>query len=101
MSADTGLGLPVNWVSYSLLQVMLCLVCGYVPGHLTYFVNDLHIYNNHLNDLINMERVSYSRPQLEVNDIDLGGKSIFEFKTDDFKLLNYESGPSIKLQMAV
>ena len=99
-SADVGLGLPHNWISYSLLQIMLCLVCGYVPGTLTYFVNDLHIYNNHLEPLLAMDRVSYSRPQVEVNDT-VEDMNIFNFNMDDFQLLNYKSGPVIKLDMAV
>ena len=101
MSADVGLGLPHNWISYSLLQIMFCLVCGFVPGQLTYFVNDLHIYNNHLDALVNMERKSFSQPQLEVNDTDLDYKSMYDFAMDDFKLLNYKSGPLIKLEMAI
>lgn len=100
-SADVGLGLPHNWISYSLLQVMLCLVCDFVPGSLTYFVNDLHIYMNHMEPLLKMDKVSYSRPQLEVNDEELEGKSIFDFGMDDFQLLNYKSGPLVKLEMAV
>jgi len=100
-SADCGIGIPHNWISYSLLQIMFCLVCGYVPGQLTYFVNDLHIYNNHLDALVNMERKSFSQPQLEVNDTDLVDKSMYDFTIDDFKLLNYKSGPLIKLEMAV
>lgn len=100
-SMDVGLGCPHNWISYSLLLIMVCLCTGYVPGTLTYFVNDLHIYNNHLDALTKMKRVSYSQPQLEVNDTELTDKSIFDFKMDDFNLLNYKSGPSIKLEMAI
>lgn len=51
--------------------------------------------------LLNMDKVSYSRPQLEVNDEDLGTKSIFDYGMDDFHLLNYKPGPIVKLEMAV
>lgn len=98
MSADVGCGLQHNWVSYSLLQIMLCVLTGYTPGVLTYFVNDLHIYNNHLDFLNNMERKSYSSPQLEVDDT---VKSIYDFNMDSFKLINYKSGPIIKLPLAI
>jgi thymidylate synthase len=97
-SMDFALGAPANWISYALLQIMICVLTGYTPGVLTYFVNDLHIYNNHLNALINMERKSYSQPQVEVDD---NIKSIYDFNMDSFKLLNYKSGPFIKLPMAV
>jgi thymidylate synthase len=96
-SADVGLGLPHNWISYACLQVMFCIVCGYVPGVLTYYVNDLHIYNNHLDALYNMKPKSYSSPQLEIKD----KNDIFDFEMDDFSLVNYKSGPLIKLTMAV
>lgn len=99
-SADIGLGLPHNWISYSLLLIMFCLVCGYTPGTLTYFVNDLHIYNNHLDKLVKMTPESYSKPQLEVNDTK-ANSNIFNFELDDFNLINYQSGPIIKLDMAV
>jgi thymidylate synthase len=98
MSADVGCGLQHNWISYSLLQIMLCVLTGYTPGVLTYFVNDLHIYNNHLDLLNNMERKSYSSPQLEVDDT---VKSIYDFNMDSFKLINYKSGPLIKLPLAI
>lgn len=98
-SADLGIGLQHNWISYSLLQIMLCLLTGYTPGTLTYFVNDLHIYNNHLDALLNMEAKSYSNPQVEVVDEDIN--SIEDFNMDSFKLINYKSGPLIKLPMAV
>lgn len=97
-SMDFALGAPANWISYALLQVMLCVVTGYTPGVLTYFVNDLHIYNDHLDALINMERKSYSMPQVEVDDT---VKNIQDFNMDSFKLINYKAGPKIKLEMAV
>lgn len=97
-SADVGIGIQHNWISYALLQIMICILTGYTPGILTYFVNDLHIYNNHLDALLNMERKSYSQPQVEVDDT---VKSIYDFNIDSFKLLNYKSGPLIKLPMAV
>lgn len=95
---DFALGAPANWISYALLQIMLCVLTGYTPGVLTYFVNDLHIYDNHFEALMNMERKSYSTPQIEVNDLI---KSIYDFNMDSFKLINYKSGPLIKLPMAI
>jgi thymidylate synthase len=97
-SADAMMGLQHNWISYALLQIMLCIVTGYTPGVLTYFVNDLHIYNNHLEPIKNMKRESFSRPQVEVNDTI---KSIYDFNMDSFKLINYKSGGVIKLPIAV
>ncbi len=97
-SADTALGLPHNWISYSVLQMMIASVCGLQAGILTYFVNDLHIYNNHLAALlIKMKRKSYSNPTLVIKPRD----NIDDYTMDDFTLYDYKSGPIIKLDMAV
>ena len=97
-SNDLALGTPANWTSYALLQVMLCILCDLVPGVLTYYMDDIHIYSNHIDALKNMQRKSYSTPQLEIQD---GIKNIEDFTMNHFKLLNYKSGPLIKLPMAI
>lgn len=97
-SCDVGIGLQHNWISYSLLLVILCILTGKTPGVLTYMMNDIHIYSNHIDALKNMQKKSYSTPQLEIQD---GIKNIEDFTMNHFKLLNYESGPLIKLPMAI
>lgn len=96
-SADVGLGLPHNWISYSLLQRMIAMVCGLEVGPMTYYVNDLHIYNNHIEGLLNMKQLSYSCPHVEI----VKRKDIDTFIMDDFVLSDYKSGPKINLEMAV
>ena len=96
-SADVGLGLPHNWISYAVLLHMISNVCNLNPGVLTYYVNDLHLYTNHIDPLKNMERTSYSNPTFCINiksDID-------SYKMTDFDLIDYKSGPKINLDMAI
>jgi len=97
-SNDVGCGLQHNWVSYSLLLIMLSILTNKIPGTLTYYMNDLHIYNNHIEPLKSMERKSYSNPQVEIIDI---VNNIQDFTLDHFKLINYQSGPIIKLPLAL
>lgn len=97
-SCDTLMGLQHNWVSYSLLLIMIAILTDKVPGTLTYYMNDLHIYNNHIDLIKTMERKSYSTPQLEIKD---DVKNIEDFTMNHFKLINYKSGPVIKLPLAI
>ena len=96
-SADIGLGLPHNWISYAVLQRMIANVCNLGVGSLTYFVNDLHIYDNHSPGLYNMERKTYSEPTCKV----AYKKNIDSYTMEDIKLNYYKSGPKIKLEMAL
>lgn len=97
-SCDVGCGLQHNWISYSLLLIMFSILTDKIPGVLTYYMNDMHIYNNHIEPLKNMERKSYSNPQLEIKD---DTKNIEDFSMDHFNLINYKSGPIIKLPLAI
>ena len=96
-SADVGLGLPHNWISYAAMQTMFARVCNLIPGELTYFVNDLHIYNNHIEKLMNMKQASYSNPYVEIDKV----QDIDDYTMDNFRLYDYTSGPLIRLEMAV
>lgn len=96
-SADIGLGLPHNWISYSLLQIMIAQVCNLELGDLVYQVNDLHIYTDHIDPLMNMKQQSYSDPKAIVT----GWKHIDLYTMHDFSLANYEAGPKVNLKMAV
>jgi len=96
-SADVGLGLPHNWLSYAMLQHMIAKVCGLQVGDLVYQVNDLHIYTDHITPLVNMEAMSYSNPTIDLTT----HSHIDNYKMNDFNLYNYKSGPKVNLSMAV
>jgi thymidylate synthase len=97
-SVDTLLGLPYDIASYGLFQTLLCKETGYIPGTLTGFLADTHIYVNHIDGALEqLSRDSFELPQLEV----INFTDIFNWTYQDFVLKNYISQPSIKFEIAV
>ncbi|MBN1925622.1 MAG: thymidylate synthase [Prolixibacteraceae bacterium] len=98
-SADSFLGVPFNIASYALLTMMVAQVTGLKPGDFIHTFGDLHIYNNHIEQVkLQLTREPYPLPQMKINpDV----KSIFGFKYDDFELVNYQAHPHIKGEVSV
>ena len=98
-SNDFFLGVPFNIASYSLLTAMVAHVSNMVPGTFTHSHGDAHIYVNHLDQIkLQMSREPKALPSLWLNP---EVKSLFDFKYDDIKLLNYDPHPTIKAEVAV
>jgi thymidylate synthase len=98
-SCDFFLGIPFNIASYSLLTAMIAHVSNMVPGTFTHSHGDAHIYVNHLDQIkLQMSREPKALPSLWLNP---EVKSLFDFKYDDIKLLNYDPHPTIKAEVAV
>ena len=76
-------------IQYAVLVHMLAQVCGYQPGILVHIVNNLHIYDRHM-DLVKevIENPEYPGPQLKLNP---KVKDFYEFTEDDFELVGYQS----------
>ena len=98
-SADIFLGVPFNIASYSLLCMMVAQVCGLKPGDFVHSFGDAHIYLNHVDQANEqLKRTPKALPTMNINpDV----KDIFDFKFEDFELLNYEADPNIKAPIAV
>jgi thymidylate synthase len=98
-SCDVFLGVPFNVASYALLTMMMAQVTGYKPGDFVWTGGDVHIYTNHLEQVkLQLTRNPLALPQLKINpEI----KSIFDFKFEDFELVNYEAHPHIPGKVAV
>ena len=98
-SNDFFLGVPFNITSYSLLTAMIAHVTNMVSGTFTHSHGDAHLYINHLDQIkLQMSREPKALPSLWLNpDV----KSLFDFKYDDIKLLNYDPHPTIKAEVAV
>lgn len=98
-SADVFLGVPFNISSYALLLKMMAQVTGLKEGEFIHTFGDAHIYSNHLEQMkLQLTRQPKALPQMNINpDV----KNIFDFKFEDFELINYKSHPHIKGQVAV
>lgn len=98
-SADVFLGVPFNIASYALLTMMIAQVCDLELGEFIHSFGDAHLYNNHFEQAeLQLSRIPFALPQMKINP---SVKNIFDFKFEDFELLNYESHPSIKAPVAV
>ncbi|HNW51219.1 MAG TPA: thymidylate synthase [Prolixibacteraceae bacterium] len=98
-SADSFIGVPFNIASYALLTMMMAQVTGLEPGEFVHTFGDLHIYTNHIEQVkLQLTREPYPLPQMKINP---EVKSIFDFKYEDFELINYQSHPHIKGEVAV
>ena len=98
-SADTFLGVPFNIASYALLTMMIAQVCDLKLGDFVHTFGDVHLYNNHLDQVkLQLSRECRSLPLMKINP---AVKNIFEFKLEDFELTNYDPHPHIKGAVAV
>ncbi len=98
-SADVFLGVPFNIASYALLTMMIAHVCDMEPGEFVHSFGDVHLYNNHFVQAnLQLSRTPFPLPQMKINP---AVKDIFDFKFEDFELVNYESHPAIKAPVAV
>lgn len=98
-SADTFLGVPFNIASYALLLQMMAQVTGLKAGDFIHTTGDTHLYLNHIEQAkLQLTRTPRELPQMKLNpDV----KNLFDFRYEDFELLNYDPWPHIKAEVAV
>ncbi len=98
-SADVFLGVPFNIASYALLTLMVAQVCRLRPGEFVHTLGDAHLYSNHLEQAeLQLSRDPRPLPAMRIN---AQVSDIFDFRYEDFTLLNYDPHPHIKAAVAV
>ena len=95
-SVDLALGLPFDMASYGLLLTLICHETGMVPGKLTAFLGDCHIYEaNHRGVLEYLTRDTHVAPQIQLTTPP--GTSCTTFEPQHATLINYNHGPIIDM----
>lgn len=98
-SADIFLGVPFNIASYALLTMMIAQVCNLELGDFVHTFGDAHLYVNHLEQTkLQLSREPFALPQMKINP---EVKDLFDFKFEDFELVNYQAHPHIKGAVAI
>lgn len=98
-SGDVFLGVPFNIASYALLTMMVAQVCELELGDFVHTLGDAHLYSNHLEQVdLQLSREPHALPTMKLNsDV----SNIFDFKYEDFELLDYQCHPHIKAPVAI
>jgi thymidylate synthase len=98
-SCDIFLGVPFNIASYALLTHMIAQQADLAVGEFVWTGGDCHLYSNHLQQADEqLNREPLPLPRLAIN---RRPDSIFDYRFEDFEILNYESHPHIKAAVAV
>jgi len=98
-SADFFLGVPFNIASYALLLEMVAQQCNLNLGEFVWTGGDVHLYSNHFEQAkLQLSREPFPLPKLVIK---RKPASIFDYRFEDFEILNYQSHAAIKAPIAV
>jgi thymidylate synthase len=98
-SCDIFLGVPFNIASYALLTHMMSQQCDLGVGDFIWTGGDCHLYTNHLEQADEqLSRLPLPLPRLAIK---RRPESIFDYRFEDFEILDYEAHPHIRAAVAV
>jgi thymidylate synthase len=98
-SCDIFLGVPFNIASYALLTHMVAQQTDLAPGDFVWTGGDCHLYLNHLEQVdAQLEREPFPLPKLV---IERRPPTLFDYRYDDFSIVDYRSHPALKAPVAV
>ncbi|MCX6782977.1 MAG: thymidylate synthase [Candidatus Levybacteria bacterium] len=98
-SADLFMGVPFNIASYALLAIILAKITGYKPGEFIHTFGDVHIYDNHIEQVKEqLTRLPKIFPKVT---IDNSVKNLEDFRPEHILLEGYDPYPSLKAELTV
>lgn len=102
-SSDYLVANHINKVQYVALMMMVARHCGYKVGVFRHFVQNMHIYDRHMEQAITMaSRDSLIDPQKPMLVLDTDKTNFYDFTIDDFKMVDYKPvKPQLKFELAV
>jgi len=97
-SVDIPLGFPQDNILYSMLLQMLAQCVNMVPDEIIASLADTHIYLNQIEMLKEqLNKTPYELPLLKLNPLI---KNIFNFKFEDFEIINYNCHDKIVIPLS-
>jgi thymidylate synthase len=98
-SCDIFLGVPFNIASYSLLTHMVAQQCDLDVGDFVWTGGDCHIYANHFEQVREqLSRAPRAYPKLVIR---RRPPTLFDYRFDDFEIVDYDPHPHIRAPVAV
>jgi len=98
-SCDTFIGLPFNIASYALLTHMVAQQSDLEVGDFIWTGGDVHLYLNHQEQAkLQLTRKTYPLPSLTIS---RRPESIFDYKYEDFRIVDYQAHEHIKAPISV
>ena len=96
-SGDIALGIPFNLACYATLTQMIAQEVGLGLGEFSHYINDAHIYENHIDGL----KEQLQREPMPLSQLKIKNKPFWKLEFEDFELLNYNHHPIIKFPVAI
>jgi len=92
-SSDTPIGLPANLAQYAALTMMFGEVTGYPVREYIHSFSDAHIFVDQIDKVKEMlKREPRPLPKMRLKN---NKKNIFDYRVEDFELIDYDPHPGI------
>ncbi len=98
-TCDMFLGVPFNIACYALMVIIIAKITGYKPGEFIHSYGDVHIYENHMEQVKEeLKRVPRPLPTVRIKG---KLKNIDDFRPENVVLENYNPHPALKAELSV